>query len=157
LDLFSNMAQREETLEAPRKPTVRKSPVDHWPLVVLLERAAYLRKLAALGDGAASDTLKESPEYSATLFVRSRSGDPETHANFAVMFHILDGRATLASGRAAASAEPIATVGSSIDGAARYELRAGDVVHIPAGQPHRILVAGDKSVTYLAVKTQVAL
>jgi hypothetical protein len=32
---------------------------DHWPTAILLERAAYLRKLARAGDGQASETLKE--------------------------------------------------------------------------------------------------
>jgi hypothetical protein len=46
--------------------------VDHWPLVILLERAAYLRKLAALGDGTARETLKEYPKHSTMLCFRSR-------------------------------------------------------------------------------------
>ena len=107
MDLFSRMVQKEETPEAPRRQALRKSPVDHWPLVILLERAAYLRKLAALGDGTASETLKEYPKHSTMLCFRSRSADVELHENFAVMFHVLDGRATLVTGRAAAAAEPI--------------------------------------------------
>jgi mannose-6-phosphate isomerase-like protein (cupin superfamily) len=155
MDLFSRMVQKEETPEAPRRQALRKSPVDHWPLVILLERAAYLRKLAALGDGTARETLKEYPQHSTLLCFRSRSGDVELHENFAVMFHVLDGRATMVTGRVRTGVALIAQGeihGASIEGGTRHELRAGDVVHIPAGQPHQLLVAGEKTLTYLAVK-----
>jgi mannose-6-phosphate isomerase-like protein (cupin superfamily) len=123
----------------------------------LLERAAYLRKLAALGDGTARETLKEYPQHSTLLCFRSRSGNVELRENFAVMLHVLDGRATLATGGVAACAEAIVPggiYGASIDGGTSYELREGDVVHIPAGQPHQILVTGEKTVTYLAETIQ---
>jgi mannose-6-phosphate isomerase-like protein (cupin superfamily) len=157
MDLFSRIVQREDNPTAPTRKTLRKNSIDHWPLVVLLERAAYLRKLAALGDGTASETLKEYPQHSTMLCVRSRSGDVELHDNFACMFHVLDGRATLLTGSIVAGAEPIASgdiLAASIEPGSRQELRAGDVVHIPTGQRHQILVAGEKTVTYLAVKIQ---
>ena len=157
MDLFSRMVQKEETPEAPRRQALRKSPVDHWPLVILLERAAYLRKLVALGDGTARETLKEYPQHSTMLCVRSRSSNVELHANVAVMFHVLDGRATLATGGVVDCAEPIVPGrihGASIDWGTRYELRAGDVIHIPPGERHQILVTGERTVAYLAVKIQ---
>jgi uncharacterized RmlC-like cupin family protein len=33
-------------------------------------------------------------------------------------------------------------------------LRAGDVAHVPAGLPHQMLVAGDKTVTCLVLKVE---
>jgi hypothetical protein len=50
-----------------------KNPVDHWSPAVLLERAAYLRKMAKHGDGSASETLKEYPQHFAMLSFRSRA------------------------------------------------------------------------------------
>ena len=36
----------------------------------------------------------------------------------------------------------------------RQELRAGDVAHVPAGVPHQMLVAGEKTITSLVVKVR---
>ena len=44
--------------------------------------------------------------------------------------------------------------GSSVKGGALQELKAGDVVHIPAGTPHQMLVASGDTVTYFVVKVQ---
>jgi mannose-6-phosphate isomerase-like protein (cupin superfamily) len=157
MDLLSGLAQREERPETPRRQTLRKNSIDRWPLAILLERGAYLRKLAAVGDGTACETLREYSQHSTLLCFRSRSGDAEMHENFACMFHVLDGRATLVTCRVMAGAEqtgPGETQGAPLEGDTRYELRAGDVVHIPAGQFHQVLVSGEKSITYLAVRIQ---
>jgi mannose-6-phosphate isomerase-like protein (cupin superfamily) len=130
---------------------------DHWSSAVLLERAAYLHKLAKHGDGAAGETLKEYPHHCAMLSFRSRDGEAEVHENFADVFYVLDGRATLVTGGTVAGARlvgPGETRGSSVEGGARQELRAGDVAHVPAGLPHQMLVAGDKTVTCLVLKVE---
>jgi quercetin dioxygenase-like cupin family protein len=134
-----------------------RSPVDHWSAAVLLERAAYLRELARHGDGSASETLKEYPQHYAMLSFRSRDGVAELHENFADVFYVLDGRATLVTGGTVAGAHrvgPGEVRGSSVEGGARQELRAGDVAHVPAGVPHQMLVAGEKTVTCLVMKVQ---
>lgn len=95
MDLFSRMVPKEEVQLVPSRRTFRKNPEGHWPLAILLERAGYLRKLAALGDGAASETLKEYPGHSMMLRFRSRSGGAEFYENCVGMFQVLDGRATL--------------------------------------------------------------
>jgi quercetin dioxygenase-like cupin family protein len=46
--------------------------------------------------------------------------------------------------------------GDSIEGGTRQELKAGDVAHVPAGLPHQMLVAGEKTVTCFVVKVQEA-
>jgi mannose-6-phosphate isomerase-like protein (cupin superfamily) len=130
---------------------------DHWSAAVLLERAAYLRKLAKNGDGSASETLKEYPRHCAMLLFRSRDGVAEVHENFADVFYVLDGRAMLVTGGTVAGAVTIGTGemrGSSVEGGTRQELRAGDVAHVPAGMPHQMLVAGEKTVTCLVIKIQ---
>jgi mannose-6-phosphate isomerase-like protein (cupin superfamily) len=137
-----------------KKPTLHS---DHWSAAVLLERAAYLHKLAKQGDGSASETLKEYPRHCAMLSFRSRDGEAEIHENFADVFYVLDGRATLVTGGTVAGArliKPGETRGNSIEGGARQELRAGDVAHVPAGLPHQMLVAGEQTVTCLVMKVQ---
>jgi mannose-6-phosphate isomerase-like protein (cupin superfamily) len=131
--------------------------VDHWSAAVLLERAAYLRKMAAYGDGQASETLKEYPLHATMLSFRARDGVAELHENFADIFCVLDGRATLVTGGTvigAHSVGPGETRGERVEGGTRQELRAGDVAHVPAGVPHQMLVAGDKTFTSFVVKIQ---
>jgi mannose-6-phosphate isomerase-like protein (cupin superfamily) len=131
--------------------------LDHWSPAILLERAAYLSKLARHSDGSASETLKEYPRHFTMLSFRSRDGQAELHENFADLFYILDGRATLVTGGSLAGAVTIGPgelLGVSIEGGVRQELRTGDVAHVPAGVPHQFLVPGGKTVTSFVVKIQ---
>jgi mannose-6-phosphate isomerase-like protein (cupin superfamily) len=136
------------------KPTLQ---LDHWTSAILLERAAYLHKLAKQGDGSAGETLKEYPRHCAMLSCRCCDGEAEIHENFADVFYVLDGWATLVTGGTVAGArliKPGETRGTSIEGGARQELRAGDVAHVPAGLPHQMLVAGEQTVTCLVMKVE---
>ncbi len=135
-------------------------PVDHWTPPLLLERAAYLRKLAKHGDGSASETLKEYPQHFAMLSFRSRSGEVEVHERFADLFVVLAGAATLVTGGTVTGAHIIApgeTRGQSIAGGATRNLRPGDVAHIPAGTPHQIILKGDETITSLVMKVREAV
>jgi mannose-6-phosphate isomerase-like protein (cupin superfamily) len=164
MDRLSSEILKAINPEEPTPLPQRKHPgknamphLDHWSPAILLERAAYLRKLARQGDGSAGETLKEYPRHATMLSVRSRDGLAEVHENFADIFYVLDGRATLVTGGAVAGAETIAPGemrGASIEGGARQELRAGDVAHVPAALPHQMLVSGDRTVTCLVVKVQ---
>ena len=130
---------------------------DHWSTAVLLERATTLRKLARQGDGAASETLREYPGHCAMLLFRSRDGAAEVHENFADVFYVLDGHATLVTSGAvagAASIGPGEIRGSSVEGGRRQELRAGDVAHVPAGLPHQMLLRGEQTLTCLVMKVR---
>jgi mannose-6-phosphate isomerase-like protein (cupin superfamily) len=141
---------------APRSK-VATNPVDHWSPAVLLERAAYLRKMAKHGDGSASETLKEYPQHFAMLSFRSRSGGVEVHERFADLFCVMAGSATLVTGGVVEGARvvgPGETRGKSIDGGTKQKLRAGDVAHIPAGTPHQMLLTGDETITSLVMKVQ---
>jgi len=130
---------------------------DHWSTAELLERAKHLKELAAKGEGSASETLEKYPHHYTMLAYRQHSGGGELHRNFADVFFVLDGHATVVTGgtlvdeRTTAPGEVRA---KSIDGGSRQELKAGDVVHIPAGMPHQTLVADGESVTYFVVKVE---
>lgn len=135
----------------------QRGPVDHWAPHILLERAAYLRKMATAGNGSAGETLREYPRHAAVLSFRGRSGDVEVHEKFADLFCVLAGVATLVTGGTVEGARTIApgeTRGDAIEGGARQELKAGDIAHIPPGTPHQMLVSGDKTVTYFVLKIQ---
>ena len=135
----------------------RQNGVDHWTTPILLERAAYLSKLAKYGDGSASETIKEYARHSVMLSFRSRDGEAEVHENFADIFFVIDGSATLVTGgtvSGAKSAGPGEIRGTSLAGGVRHQLRAGDVAHVPAGQPHQMLVGGGKTISCLVLKVQ---
>ena len=139
--------------EAPR------NPMDHWSPAILLERAAYLKKMARYGDGSASETLREYFQHRAMLSFRSRDGEAEVHQNFADLFLVLAGAATLVTGGTvtrARTVEPGEMRGDSIEGGTRRELKAGDIAHVPAGLPHQMLVAGEKTVTCFVMKIKEA-
>ncbi len=130
---------------------------DHWSPVELLERAKHLKELAAKGDGSASETLEKYPHHYTMLAFRSHNGGGELHENFADLFYILDGHATVVTGGEMVDAKttgPGEIRGTGVKGGNRQELKAGDVVHIPAGTPHQMLVADGESVTYFVVKIQ---
>jgi mannose-6-phosphate isomerase-like protein (cupin superfamily) len=157
-EIWKQLLNADERAIPAAKPASLKDAApraDHWTKPVLLERAAYLGKLAKLGDGQASELLKEFPQHAAMLSFRARDGVAELHENFADLFCVLDGRATLVTGGTVVGAETIGPGeirGISIEGGLRQELRAGDVAHVPAGVPHQMLVDGDKTVTSFVLK-----
>ena len=150
---------KDVALEDIAPKVVKRNPVDHWSPAVLLERAAYLRQMAKHGDGSAGETLKEFPQHFAMLSFRSRDGEAEIHQNFADLFYVVGGSATLVTGGTVAGARTVGpgeTRGDSIEGGTRLELRVGDVAHVPAGLPHQMQVASDKSITCFVLKIQEA-
>jgi mannose-6-phosphate isomerase-like protein (cupin superfamily) len=130
---------------------------DHWSTTQLLERAKHLQELAAKGEGSASETLEKYPHHYTMLAYRQHSGGGELHQNFADIFYILDGHATVLTGGSLVEQKttgPGEIRGKSVDGGSRQELRAGDVVNIPAGTPHQMLVSDGESITYFVVKVE---
>lgn len=130
---------------------------DHWSKAQLMERAKQLEQQAAKGDGSASETLEKYPHHYTMLAFREKSGGGELHQNFADMFVILDGHATVVTGGSIVEQKTIGPGeirGKSVQGGTRQEVRAGDVVHIPAGMPHQTLVAEGDTVTYFVVKAE---
>jgi mannose-6-phosphate isomerase-like protein (cupin superfamily) len=147
----------KETPVKRSKKDQRTDALDHMSRPVLLERAAYLRKLAAVSDGSASEVLKEYPQHAVHLLYRSRSGVAEFHENFADLFFVLEGRAALVTGGTIADPKTIAPGeirGVSVENGTRQELRAGDIAHVPAGLPHQMIVSGDASIICLVMKIQ---
>jgi mannose-6-phosphate isomerase-like protein (cupin superfamily) len=149
----------EPTLKPERKAKDIPGGADHWTPAVLLERGAYLRKMARAGNGEASETLREYPMHKIMLSFRSRNGEVEVHEKFADMFLILAGTASLVTGGTVMKPRIVApgeTRGDSIDGGDEKHLRQGEIVHVPAGTPHQFLVSSDKPVLSLVLKIQEA-
>lgn len=159
MDEFAKKILKDVVLEDIAPRAQKNSPVGHWTQAVLLERGAYLKKMARYGDGSASETIREYPQHAVMLSFRSRTGEAEMHQGFAHLLIVLAGSATLVTGgtvQRARIAGPGETRGASIEGGAKQELRAGDVTHVPAGIAHQILLAGDRAITCLVVRIQEA-
>jgi mannose-6-phosphate isomerase-like protein (cupin superfamily) len=155
--ILKELLPAEKEIVPPARRAGPRNPVDHWSTALLKERADYLGKLAKHGNGSASETLKEFPQHCAMLSYRSRDGEAEVHENFADVFYVLEGRATLVTGGTVACSKRIGpgeTRGSSVEGGARQPLRPGDVVHVPAGVPHQMLVGSETPITCLVLKIQ---
>jgi mannose-6-phosphate isomerase-like protein (cupin superfamily) len=128
---------------------------DHWTRPVLLERVAYLRKLARFGEGAASDSIREFPGYSLQLNVLLRSSDAVADEKNRLIFLVIDGDATLVRG--GVLERPMRTSagevrGAGIEGGNTSALRRGDVVHIEAATPHSFQLSGEKGFAFLKVQ-----
>ena len=154
MDDLSKLIPADPEPAAPRREA---GPADHWTLPVLLERATYLRKLAKAGAGSASETLNEFPGHAAMLSFRARDGEAELHENFADLFYVLAGRATLITGGTVAGARTVAPGeirGDAVEGGSRMELRPGDLAHVPAGTPHQMLVSSETTFTSFVLKIE---
>ncbi len=165
IDRISGQILRAVLADEPAPKPARRAAADAatadcWTQPVLLERAAYLRKLARAGDGQASETLREYPQHRAMLSFRSRNGEVEVHEKWADLFYVMAGAATLVTGGTVCGGRVIApgeTRGDSIEGGTAQELRAGELVHVPAGTPHQFLVSAEKTVTCFVMKIQEAV
>jgi mannose-6-phosphate isomerase-like protein (cupin superfamily) len=130
---------------------------DHWTRPVLLERVAYLRKRARFSEGSVCETIREFSGYSVMLSVLLRSGDAVVLEDISVILIVLDGHATLVIGGALEHSKrvgPGEIRGTAISGGSSRELRAGDLVHVAAGTPHQLLLAGDKTISCLVVRVK---
>jgi len=131
--------------------------LDHWSHAQLMERAQHLQQLAAQGKGVASETLEKYPGHFTMLAFRERTGGAEEHQNFADIFYILDGHATELTGGEIVGQKMSAQgemSGTSVKGGSAQELNTGDIVHIPAGMPHQMLLPEGGTITYFVVKVQ---
>jgi mannose-6-phosphate isomerase-like protein (cupin superfamily) len=130
--------------------------LDHWSRGELMERAKHLQALAA-EKGSASEILEKYPHHYTMLAFRNRNGGGEMHQNYADVFFILDGKATLVIGGEVVEPKttgPGETLGASVKGGSRQALATGDVVHIPAGVPHQMLLEDGDTVTYFVTKVE---
>ena len=101
--------------------------------------------------------MEKYPHHYTMLAFRRRDGGGELHQNFADLFYILDGHVTLLTGGEVVDAKTTAPGeirGASVKGGTGQELKAGDVVHIPAGMAHQMLVPAGSTVTYFVVKIE---
>jgi mannose-6-phosphate isomerase-like protein (cupin superfamily) len=103
---------------------------------------------------AGKDLARYGNHYTLLAFRRA-TGSAEVHEHEADVFVVESGEATLVSGGTVVSprVEKAGEIrGSSIQGGQRRQLAAGDIVHIPAGVPHQLLIDKGQSFAYFVVK-----
>ena len=86
---------------------------------------------------------------------REGDGSVEIHETQVDFFFVQSGTATLVYGGEVPGAKttaPHELRGAAVKGGQRKTLAPGDIVHIPAGVPHQLLVPAGKEFTYFVIK-----
>jgi mannose-6-phosphate isomerase-like protein (cupin superfamily) len=103
---------------------------------------------------AGEDLAKYGNHYT-MLAHRESTGSSEVHEHEADIFVVESGEATIVTGGKVVSphTEKRGEIrGKSIEGGERHRLSTGDIIHIPAGVPHQLLIDTGKPFTYFVVK-----
>lgn len=119
------------------------------------EIQAMSRALAAKRTSFASLDLARYGNHYLMLAYREETGSSEVHQSEADIFIVESGRAAIITGGKLLDGHTVKTGeirGSSIEGGERHSLSAGDIIHIPAGIPHQLLLDKSKPFTYFVVK-----
>jgi mannose-6-phosphate isomerase-like protein (cupin superfamily) len=119
------------------------------------ELAKMKAELADKKQSFASLDLKRYGNHYTMLAYRSATGSAEVHEHEADIFVVQEGDSTILLGGKLVgghTTKPGELRGTSIDGGERKPLKTGDIIHIPAGVPHQILVTSGKPFTYFVIK-----
>jgi mannose-6-phosphate isomerase-like protein (cupin superfamily) len=103
----------------------------------------------------ALESLGNFGPYRANRIQRERSGEAEVHQRANDLFVVESGEATLVTGGRLANPKTTARGelrGPAIEGGQQQKVAPGDIVHVPAGVPHQLLLAPGGHMTYFALK-----
>jgi len=98
---------------------------------------------AARKNGSSGATLGDYGSHRLQLSLRAVNGGAEVHAHFDDVMVVLGGTATLITGGTVIDGKTGPdgeTKGSGIRDGVRHTIGKGDVLHIPAGTPHQLLI-----------------
>jgi mannose-6-phosphate isomerase-like protein (cupin superfamily) len=119
--------------------------------------AAQLKALVVHpADGMAFNQFLKGPGSDVYVIRRDKNGDTEVHMSFNDIYFVESGHAKITVGGTVTGNRETAPTewrGGEISGGTDYPLAPGDVLFIPAGIPHKVLVSPKASITYLTVKT----
>jgi mannose-6-phosphate isomerase-like protein (cupin superfamily) len=105
--------------------------------------------------GFASKELKRYGNHYTMVAHREQTGSAEVHEQEADFFVVESGRGTLVTGGKVVNpkTEKAGEIrGTSIEGGDRHPVAAGDIVHIPAGVPHQLLLDNGTTFNYFVIK-----
>ncbi|MDB4915345.1 MAG: hypothetical protein JWM95_2989 [Gemmatimonadetes bacterium] len=121
-------------------------------------------RLRAIGDSlppAASRTaqLARGSGYTYALTHRDSSGGIERHRDWTDVFVVESGSATMLTGGVNEGAQETTSGewrGGTLRGATSAPIKVGDIVEVPAGTPHQMLLRSGERISYLAIKIATA-
>ncbi len=114
-----------------------------------------IQALASKGLSFADKNIARYGNHYLLLARRGETGSSELHEHEADIFIVQSGAATIVTG--GKIVKPQTTKlgeirGSSIEGGERHTLATGDIIHIPAGTPHQLLIDKGTPFAYFVVK-----
>ena len=119
------------------------------------EMKAVGEKLSKKGGQFVSQELTRWGNHYTMLAHREQTGSSEVHQHEADIFVVEEGEASILTGGTLVNSKTEKAGelrGSSLTGGERHPLSAGDIIHIPAGVPHQLLVEKGKPFTYFVIK-----
>jgi mannose-6-phosphate isomerase-like protein (cupin superfamily) len=136
-------------------PAVSQTPAVAYSRQELIQLADQMHEQMKSSPNAAAGLFEKRLDSSTILAFRTKDGSAELHQQFADVFVVLRGSATLIT--AGAITSPVTTTpgeirGTGIQQGARRDLKEGDIVHISAATPHQLLLPPGGTFTYFVVK-----
>ena len=119
------------------------------------ELSVMQHQLTVKGTRFAARDLKQYGNHYTMLAYREETGSSEIHEHEADVFIVENGDASIITGGKMVGAhmqKPGELRGTSIEGGEKRPLKTGDIIHIPAGMAHQILISPGKPITYFVVK-----
>jgi mannose-6-phosphate isomerase-like protein (cupin superfamily) len=116
---------------------------------------AMTQALGAKGQAFADKALPRYKDHYFLLARRGETGSSEVHEHEADVFVVETGEATIVTGGTLVNPQttkPGELRGTSINGGEKHTLAKGDVIHIPAGVAHQLLIEKGKPFAYFVVK-----
>ena len=125
------------------------------PTVQYVSASQLEAKVAHTVNGMVNDEIPSGPGSTILIIRREKDGEVEVHKIMNDIIMIKKGQAKiLVGGEVSGNHEtkPTEWRGGEITGATSYNLAQGDLLFIPAGIPHKVLVAPKATVTYVTIK-----
>lgn len=107
--------------------------------------------------GSSGANLGDYGSHALKLSLRGKSGGAEVHAHFDDVMVVLAGSATLVTGGTVVDATTEANgeeKGTSIRGGVTHLVVKGDILHVPAGTPHQLILGKGQMFTAFVVKVR---
>ena len=112
---------------------------------------------ASKASGSSGATLGDYTSHAIKLSVRTANGGAEIHAHYDDIFVVTEGKATLITGGTVMNAQTGndgETKGSSIQDGKSQSITKSDIVHIPAGTPHQLIIGPGDVFSTIVVKVK---
>jgi mannose-6-phosphate isomerase-like protein (cupin superfamily) len=129
---------------------------DATPKIQFFSAAQLKAQVAHPVKGIAGNQFLNGPGSIVYILRRDKTGEAEVHMAFNDIYVVESGHAKITvGGQVTGNRETLPTewLGGDISGGTDYSLAPGDVLFIPAGAPHKVLVSPKGSITYVLVKT----